>query len=128
MMKFLLGYLHSRSGRKWAKRVTEAQTTEDLWNLFEKRVPPIVREYFRGAADGEITLKGNVRAFQQAMTTAHGAIKADSLDLRTTVVNHELQVPWFVAPVGSLRSVWPKAETIAAKVAGECGTICGFPL
>ncbi|HLW64909.1 MAG TPA: alpha-hydroxy acid oxidase [Gemmataceae bacterium] len=88
-----------------------------------RRVPPIVREYFRGAADNEITLRRNVQAFQQAVTTARGAIKLDSLDLRTTVVNHELQIPWFVAPVGSLRSLWPKAEAVAAKVAGEYGTV-----
>jgi len=125
-MKMILEYLHRRSERKWANRVADAQTTEDLWRLFVRRVPPIVNEYFRGAADNEITLRGNVQAFQQTMTTAGGAIKLDSLDLRTTVVNHELQVPWFVAPVGSLRSVWPKAESIAAQVAGECGTICAL--
>jgi L-lactate dehydrogenase (cytochrome) len=64
-----------------------------------------------------------VQAFQQALTTARGAIKVDSLDLRTTVAGHELQVPWFLSPVGSLRSVWPKAEAVAAQVAGECGTL-----
>ena len=125
-MKMLLKYLHSRSETKWANRVADAQTTEDLWKLFMRRVPPIVSEYFRGAADGEITLKGNVRAFQQALTTARGAMKFDALDLRTTVVNHELQVPWFVAPVGSLRAVWPKAEAIAAEVAAEFGTVAGL--
>src|SRR5262245_52060818 len=125
-MKMLLEYLHRRSEKKWANRVANAQTTADLWKLFEQRVPPIVGEYFRGAADSEITLKGNVRAFQQAMTTARGALKFDSLDLRTTVVNHELEVPWFVAPVGSLRSVWPKAEAIAAEVAAEFGTVVGL--
>jgi L-lactate dehydrogenase (cytochrome) len=122
-MKMLLEYLHHRSEKKWAKRVADAQTTDDLWKLLVQRVPPIVREYFRGGADSEITLRGNVHAFQQARTTARGAIRFDSLDLRTTVVNHELQVPWFVAPVGSLRSLWPKAEAVAAKVAGEFGTV-----
>lgn len=122
-MKWLLKLLHKRSEKKWAKRVARAETTDDLWKLFMRRVPPIVNEYFRGAADSEITLRGNVLAFQQTMTTANGAIKFDSLDLRTTVANHELQVPWFFSPVGSLRSVWPKAEAVAAQVAGECGTI-----
>jgi L-lactate dehydrogenase (cytochrome) len=125
-MKMLAAYFHRRNERNWASRVANAQTTSDLWRLFERRVPPIVGEYFRGAADNEISLKGNVQAFQQSMTTARGAIKFDSLDLRTTVVNHELQVPWFVAPVGSLRSVWPKAEAVAARVAGECGTVCAL--
>jgi L-lactate dehydrogenase (cytochrome) len=123
-MSLLLKYLHRRSEKKWANRVALAQTTADLWKLFERRVPPVVREYFRGAADDEITLKGNVRAFQQSMTTARGALKFDSLDIRTKVVNQELQVPWFVAPVGSLRSLWPKAEVIASRVAGETGTVC----
>lgn len=125
-MNQLLNYLHRRSEKKWAKRVAEALTTDDLWRLFRRRVPPVVAEYFRGAADGEITLKGNVQAFQQARTTARGALKFDFLDLRTTVAQHELQVPWIASPVGSLRSLWPKAEAIAAQVAGECGTIAGL--
>lgn len=122
----ILDYLHRRGERKWAKRVAQAQTSEDLWKLFVRRVPPIVREYFRGAADGEITCKGNVLAFQQALTTARGGIKFDSLDLRTTVAQHQLQVPWYASPVGSLRSIWPKAEAVASKVAGEYGTICAL--
>jgi len=125
-MKMFLEYLHSRNEKKWAKRVAEAQTTEDLWKLLVKRVPPIVGEYFRGAADGEITMRQNVQAFQQAVTTARGAIKFVSLDLRTTVVNHELKVPWYASPVGSLRSLWPRAEVIAAKVAAEFGTVVGL--
>jgi L-lactate dehydrogenase (cytochrome) len=125
-MKMLLEYLHRRSEKKWAYLVADAQTTEDLWKLFVRRVPPIVSEYFRGAADGEITLKGNVQAFQQALTTARGAMKFDALDLRTVVVNHELKVPWFVAPIGSLRAVWPRAEALAAEVAAEFGTVVGL--
>lgn len=125
-MNMLLDYLHRRSEKKWAKRVADARSTEDLWKLFVRRVPPIVSEYFRGAADGEITLKGNVQAFQQTLTTARGALKFDALDLRTNVVNHELKVPWFVAPIGSLRAVWPKAEAVAAEVAGEVGTVAGL--
>jgi L-lactate dehydrogenase (cytochrome) len=122
-MKTLLDYIDRRSEKKCTRRVAEAQTTADLWMLFDQRVPTIVGEYFRGGADSEITLRGNVVAFQQAMTTAWGAIKIDSLDLHTTVANLEMAVPWFVAPVGSLRTLWPKAEAIAAKVAGEFGTV-----
>jgi L-lactate dehydrogenase (cytochrome) len=125
-MNPLLKRLHDQCGRRWARRVAEAQTTDDLWRLFVRRVPPIVGEYFRGAADSETTLRGNVQAFQQAVTTARGAIKFDALDLRARVVNHDLQVPWFVSPVGSLRSIWPRAEVIAAQVAGEIGTVCAL--
>ncbi len=105
------------------RRIADALTTEDLWQLMRRRVPPIVSEYFRGGADAETTLRANVRAFQQAMTTAHGALSFASLDLRTTAVGHQLAVPWFIAPVGSLRMLYPMADAVAAQVAGEFGTV-----
>jgi len=105
------------------KRIAEALTTADLWNLMERRVPPVVTEYFRGAADAEITLRSNVRAFQQSLTTAKGAQKFESLDTSTNAVGHDLALPWYISPVGSLRSLYPMADAIAAQVAGEFGTV-----
>ena len=88
-----------------------------------QRVPPIVSEYFRGGADYETTLRANVRAFQQAMTTAYGALSFPSLDMTTTAVGFSLDVPWFISPVGSLRSLYPMADAVASRVAGEFGTV-----
>ena len=105
------------------QRIADALTTADLWELMCRRVPPIVSEYFRGGADAETTLRANVRAFQQAMTTAYGALSFPSLDLQTTVLGHSLAVPWFIAPVGSLRTLYPMAEAVAAQVAGEFSTV-----
>ena len=105
------------------QKIAEALTTEDLWKLMRRRVPPVVSEYFRGGADAETTLRANVRAFQQSMTTAHGALSFADLDLSTTAVKHNLAVPWFIAPVGSLRMLWPMADAVAAQVAGEFGTV-----
>ena len=105
------------------QRIADAQTTEDLWRLMRRRVPPIVAEYFRGGADAETTLRGNVRAFQQSLTTAYGAQKFEALDTSAEVVGQRLEVPWFVSPVGSLRSLYPKADAVASQVAGEFGTV-----
>lgn len=105
------------------QRIADALTTDDLWLLMQKRVPPIVSEYFRGGADAETTLRANVRAFQQSMTTARGALSFSSLDMSTSVVGHELAVPWFISPVGSLRTLYPMADAVAAQVAGEFGTV-----
>lgn len=105
------------------QRIADALNTADLWKLMRRRVPPIVSEYFRGGADHETTLRGNVRAFQQSQTTARGALKFDSLDMGTTVVGHDMEVPWFISPVGSLRSLYPMADAVASKVAGEFGTV-----
>ncbi|MDA0745131.1 MAG: alpha-hydroxy acid oxidase [bacterium] len=91
--------------------------------MMRQRVPPIVSEYFRGGADYETTLRANVRAFQQAMTTAYGALSFPSLDMTTTAVGFSLDVPWFISPVGSLRSLYPMADAVASRVAGEFGTV-----
>ena len=98
-------------------------TTADLWKMMRKRVPPIVSEYFRGGADYETTLRSNVRAFQQSMTTAYGALSFPSIDMSTTAVGLSLDVPWFISPVGSLRSLYPMADAVASQVAGEFGTV-----
>ncbi|MCH2665723.1 hypothetical protein MK139_15435, partial [bacterium] len=63
---------------KLDRDIADAMTTADLWKMMRRRVPPIVSEYFRGGADSETTLRGNVRAFQQSVTTAYGALKFDS--------------------------------------------------
>jgi L-lactate dehydrogenase (cytochrome) len=105
------------------QQIADALTTADLWKIMRRRVPPIVTEYFRGGADSETTLRGNVRAFQQSVTTAYGARKFPSLDMSTTAVGHQLAVPWFIAPVGSLRALYPMADAVAARVAGEFETV-----
>jgi len=104
------------------RAIADAVTTADLWTIMRERVPPIVSEYFRGGADHETSLRGNVRAFQQSLTTAYGALKFESLDMGTTLLGHTLDLPWFISPVGSLRSLWPMADAVAARVAGEFGT------
>lgn len=106
-----------------AKKVADALTTNDLWKLTKRRVPPIVLEYFRGGADAETTLRGNVRAFQESVITAKGATNFPSIDMKTHVAGHDLAAPWFICPIGSLRSIYPHADALAAKVAGEFGTI-----
>lgn len=122
-MKTLLRRFHNQSEKRCERRVAEALTIEDLWRLAQRRVPPIVWEYFRGGADYETTLRANVRAFQEMFVNPNGAIRSDQLDMSTTAAGHQLAIPWYISPVGSLRVLWPMAEAIAARVAGEFGTV-----
>ena len=71
---FIVGSRLTKFMSQRDKQIAECLTTADLWELMMQRVPPIVSEYFRGGADEETTLRGNVRAFQQSMTTAYGAL------------------------------------------------------
>lgn len=118
----LYQYLHLRGERKYAELVRDAQLTADLWRLFERRVPQIVREYFRGAADSELTTRENCRILDQMRLAPYGAIKFEGIDTGTTMLGHSLKVPWFFSPVGSLRSLCPRAEVYSAQVAEKFGT------
>ncbi len=109
-----------------SSELRDALCTEDLWRLMRRRVPPIVAEYFVGGADEEITLKGNVKAFQQTVLNVRGATRFETLDTSTTVLGHELAVPWYISPVGSLRTIYPKGDAVAARVAGKFGTVMGL--
>lgn len=109
-----------------SSELRDALCTEDLWAQMRKRVPPIVAEYFVGGADEEITLKGNVKAFQQTVLNVRGATRFENLDTSTTVLGHELAVPWYISPVGSLRTIYPKGDAVAARVAGKFGTVMGL--
>jgi len=109
-----------------SSELRDALCTEDLWRRMRRRVPPIVAEYFVGGADEEITLKGNVKAFQQTVLNVRGATRFETLDTSTTVLGHELAVPWYISPVGSLRTIYPKGDAVAARVAGKFGTVMGL--
>ncbi len=86
-------------------------------------MPPIVREYYRGGADNEITLRDNVAAFQRERFKPRSAVQLDSVEMRTEILGHALALPVIAAPVGSTRLLWPRGEAVAAKAVGEAGTL-----
>ena len=102
--------------------IADALTTADLWQIMLKEVPPIAAEYFIGGAGSLTTLKSNVLAFQQVMLAPPGAVKHKKIGTETEIFGHELSVPFFTAPVGSLRTLWPMGDAVVSQVAGEFGT------
>ena len=125
---FLLGpYLrraHARAEKHWAREVERCVTVDHLRQVMERRVPPIVREYYRGGADNEITLRDNVEAFRRERFKPRSGVRLDSVEMRTGILGHEIDLPVIAGPIGSPRMIWPRGEAVAAKAAGEAGTIC----
>ena len=102
--------------------IADALTTADIWKIMLKEIPPIAAEYFIGGADELTTLKANVLAFKQILLAPRGAIKYKKLDTTSNIFGHNLSLPFFIAPIGSLRTLWPMADAVASQVAGEFGT------
>src|SRR5262245_35362416 len=94
----------------------------DLRRLARRRLPRSVFDYIDGAAEAEITLRENCRAFEQVALRPRSAVATPVCDLRTTVLGTTLELPFLLAPVGSSRMFYPRGEEAAARAAGEAGT------
>jgi isopentenyl diphosphate isomerase/L-lactate dehydrogenase-like FMN-dependent dehydrogenase len=95
----------------------------DLRRAAKKRLPRVVFDYIDGGADTEWTLRENARVFDDVMLRPRSAVATPSVDLRTTVLGANIDLPFLLAPVGSSRLFYPRGEEVAARAAGEAGTI-----
>jgi L-lactate dehydrogenase (cytochrome) len=95
----------------------------DLRRLARRRLPRMVFDYIDGGAEDERTLRANEAAFAELTWRPRSAVVHPQVDLRTTVLGHELSMPVILAPVGSSRMFWPRGESEAAAAAGAAGTV-----
>jgi isopentenyl diphosphate isomerase/L-lactate dehydrogenase-like FMN-dependent dehydrogenase len=95
----------------------------DLRERARRRLPRMVFDYLDGGAETEQTLRENVRAFSDVLLRPRSAELVPSVDLGTTVLGHEIAVPFLFAPIGSSRMFWPRAEACASSAAGKAGTV-----
>src|SRR5262245_9100057 len=95
----------------------------DLRRLAQKRLPRVVFDYIDGGADAEVTLRENCRAYEDVTFRPRCAVATKSCELGTTVLGTAIDLPIVLAPVGSSRMFYPRGEEVAARVAGEAGTI-----
>jgi isopentenyl diphosphate isomerase/L-lactate dehydrogenase-like FMN-dependent dehydrogenase len=95
----------------------------DLRRAAKKRLPRVVFDYIDGGADAEWTMRENSRVFDDVMLRPRSAVATASVDLRTTVLGASLELPFLLAPVGSSRLFYPRGEEVAARAAGEAGTV-----
>jgi L-lactate dehydrogenase (cytochrome) len=94
----------------------------DLRRAARRRLPRVVFDYIDGGAEAEVTLRENCRAFEEIALRPRSAVANPVADLRTTVLNTPLQLPFVLAPIGSTRLFYPHGEESAAKAAGAAGT------
>ncbi|MDE3169234.1 MAG: alpha-hydroxy-acid oxidizing protein [Acidobacteriota bacterium] len=93
----------------------------DLRRAAQRRLPRAVFEYVDGGAEGEVTLRENVRAFEDVTFRPRNALFVDRCDIRTEVLGGNLSMPLLLAPVGFTRMMWPRGEVVAARAAGKAG-------
>src|ERR1043166_8339894 len=95
----------------------------DLRAIAKKRLPRVVFDYIDGGAGAEWTMRENTRVFDDVMLRPRSAVATSSVDLRTSVLGETIELPFLLAPVGSSRLFYPRGEEVAARAAGDAGTI-----
>jgi L-lactate dehydrogenase (cytochrome) len=95
---------------------------EDLRLAARRSLPRVIFDYIDGGADGEVTMRENMRAFERVTFQPKCAVRTPQCDLATTVVGIPLSVPFLLAPLGSSRMFYPRGEEAAARAAGAAGT------
>src|SRR5207245_6121288 len=95
---------------------------EDLRLLARRRRPKGVFDYLDGGAEGEVTLRHNRQAFDAVTFRPRHAVSLPGVDLRATVLGHELAFPALLAPVGYSRIMHVAGEPAAARAAGAAGS------
>src|ERR1700716_2378899 len=95
----------------------------DLRDVAKKRLPRVVFDYIDGGADAEWTMRENSRVFDDVLLRPRSAVATAKVDLQTTVLGTTIDVPFLLAPVGSSRMFYPRGEEVAARAAGDAGTI-----
>ena len=93
----------------------------DLREIARRRIPKVVFDYLDGGADGEITLRENCRAFEDATFRPRQAVAVSECALHARVLGADLAFPAILAPVGYSRMMHPGGEVAAAAAAGEAG-------
>ena len=95
---------------------------DDLRRLAKRRLPRVVFDYIDGGAEAERTLRENCRVFDDVTLRPRAAVALPAVDLSVTVLGENFELPFLLAPIGSSRMFYPRAEIHAARAAGEAGT------
>jgi L-lactate dehydrogenase (cytochrome) len=102
--------------------LSRAVSIADFRRLARRRLPRMVFDYIDGGAEDEITLRENCRAFEEVTLRPRSAVATPACTLETTVLGTQHALPFLLAPIGSSRMFYPRAEIAAAAEAGRAGT------
>ena len=103
-------------------KLERAVTILDLRRLGRARLPAVVFDYLDGAADAEITLRDNMRAFRRWQFRPHLGVEIPAIDLAVTVMGQRLEWPVLLGPIGYSALMHPDGEVGVARAAGRAGT------
>jgi (S)-2-hydroxy-acid oxidase len=65
-------------------------------------------EYYISGSDDEITLRNNISAFKEIYLTPRVLVDMNNVSMKTTILGHELSLPFGIAPFALQKILHPK--------------------
>ncbi|MET4692593.1 alpha-hydroxy acid oxidase [Endozoicomonas lisbonensis] len=107
-------------------RLKHCHSVYDFRQLAKRRLPSPIFHYIDGAADDEKTCRQNTRAFDRCDLVPNVLRGADNVDLSTTVVGQQLDMPLFLSPTALQRLFHYEGELAVGRAAEQFGTMFGL--
>jgi L-lactate dehydrogenase (cytochrome) len=114
--------VRARAGEDW-RRVPELLCVEDYRRLARRRLPRLAFDFIDGGADGEVTLRRNLAAFERLSLRPRHLVDVSSRSLETTVLGERVALPVLIAPTGMSRVAGHGGDVAGARAAAGAGAV-----
>jgi len=104
-----------------ARRLAHCANVADLRAVAKRRLPRGVFDYIDGAAEDEVTLAANSRAFQNVTFRPRVLRDVGVVDTTSTLLGTAVPFPLALAPTGFTRIADPAGELAVARAAERAG-------
>ena len=105
------------------RKLDRCLNIDDLRVAARQRAHRMVFDYIDGGADDEVTLGRNTKAFDDYDLLFKVLAGADNVDMSTTLLGENIDVPFFASPAAGHRLFHTHGERGVAKAADSAGTI-----
>ncbi len=103
------------------RRLSACHDIHELRKSARRVIPRPVFDYVDGAADEELSMAANVRAFRRWRFQPRALTGITAVDTGTRLLDRDLPVPLVMAPTGYTRMMHPAGESAVARAAQRHG-------
>jgi len=107
-------------------KLKHCHNTRQFRRLAKKRLPGPIFHYIDGAADDEVTYRRNTQAYEECDLVPNVLAGVETVDLSTTVMGIDLDIPLFLSPTALQRLFHHEGERAVARAAEKYGTMFGI--
>lgn len=102
--------------------LNKAINIDDMHALARRRLPGPIYDYMAGGADDEVALANNMAGFSRYQLVPRCLQDVTSIDTTTRVLGCDIDVPFFISPVGQPRFFHPDSDLAGARAAANFNT------